>query len=48
MLLAMNAVDKAAKSRAIAILVAGSVATLVAARVVGVAIWRLLDPGALG
>ncbi len=43
--LAMNAADGASRAKAVAILLIGGGSTLFAARFVGVAIWRMLDPG---
>lgn len=44
LLLAVNAADKEARTGAIVILVAGGLSTLIAARFVAVAVWRILDP----
>ncbi len=48
LLVAVNAIDEEAKTKALVILIAGGLATLAAARFVGVAVWRMLDPGSLG
>ncbi len=46
--LAMNAADGASRVKTAVILLIGGGATLLTARFVGVAIWRVLDPGSVG
>ena len=46
--MAVGAVDREARTRAVLILIAGGTGTLIAARFVGVAVWQMLDPAALG
>ena len=48
LLMAVHAVDKNTRAQSLIILVAGGLSTLIAARFVGVAIWRMLDPSSLG